>query len=389
VQVSLPKELLEKQVSEAVPWTLAKASGRSAGAAGKVTYEVKRDPLRVVVRDGELLVATRLVADIDVCKPIGPVCLHYGKCRPEWQATATVPATLSLDAAPRPRLSVAITRGCVLSPVGYDATPELERITSDQAKNARGQITRQVAAAHGSLLDAVEQARRGLRSGQDCVQIEPVSVAQTPLVERDGQLEFAFALGARLQLDCAPHRPKQPYEGGADPLPATEIVPQLDGHTRLVVARDLSFEALAESLTRDGTSVRLVSGIVDGKTRLVAGVSGLGQCDPEWVFVEPRIERNQLLVEPVGVDGANSAAARWLQEHGAVDLPEQLVRLRAHLQEFDDRLAGDLTRELRNGPLRVEGPLDLHPLTVPGPSHLRVGFELSGKLRVGASEASE
>jgi hypothetical protein len=312
--------------------------------------------------------------------------LHYGKCRPEWQATITVPSVVSLDDAPRPRMALGITHGCVLSPVGYDATPELERITREQARNARAEISRRVAAAHARLVAAVREARQGFALGeQGCVSVEPLAVQQTPLVDREGQFGFALRASARVGFECDPRSsPRQPYEGAPDPLPSTETVSAVDEHSRVLLTRDLRYEELAKALGRQGVSVRLSSGLVAGRAHLVAGLSGLGRCEPEWVEVESRLEAGQVVLQPVPA-GADSPAARWLQANGRADLPPELGRVQARLEDVQ-ALKSEFERRLDPG-VRLLGPVEVRPVTVPGAEALRVGYELAATLRVTGAES--
>lgn len=385
VALSLPKERIEKQLDEAVPWTLAKASGRSAGVAGKVSYEVRRSPLRLAVKDGDLVVTTELVAEIDVCKPLGPVCLHYGKCRPEWHAVITVPPLTALGDAPRPRLSLGITKGCVLSPVGYDATPELERITQEQARSARGEIGRHVAAGHAEVVRAIEEARRGFRlADESCVSIEPLAVQQTPLQLREGLVELSVAAKARVGFECARGPAPEPYEAADAELPLIETVESVEPQSSVLLTRDLGLDSLASSLAREGVTVRFESGVLGGSTRLLAGVSGLGRCEPEWVVVEPRVVEDRVLFSPLGAEVGASSGADWLRAHGSVALPGELARLRTQLSDVEGRIESETARRLVVTGVRVVAPLNVVPTALVGSDALRVGYRLEGALSIEA-----
>lgn len=388
IAVSVPKLELEQQLGRLVPKTLAKASRRSVGAAGRVDYHVERDALTLLVSEGELVTSTRLVADIDVCKPLGPVCLHYGRCRPEWQARVTVPSVVSLDEPPRPRLSLGMTRGCVLSPVGYDATPELERITQEQARSARGQIAARVAEAHERMVAGVRAAQRGRPLGDGCVRLEPVTVQQTPIREREGKLEFALLVRARVELECTTGPEPEPYEAVDDPLPLTESVAELDPESRVVLARELPYEELARGFADDGVSLRFASGKRGDDAVLLAGVSGLGRCDPEWVVVDPRIEGERLSLVPQTGEGVQSPAADWLRGRPGLELPAGLGRVGSELASADGWLDGDTAGALSEAGLQFDGPLATRTLATPGPTSLRVGFEVEGTLRVERGDAA-
>ena len=61
---------------------------------------------------------------------------------------------------PRSQVSVTVTRPCVLSPVGYDATPEIRRGAHQQAARAQAMIDGVLAQVRPAALQAIEQVPR-------------------------------------------------------------------------------------------------------------------------------------------------------------------------------------------------------------------------------------
>jgi hypothetical protein len=385
LRVEVPTEVVEAALADAVPWVLAKAEGRSLGAAGKVTYKVKRGPLQVSAADDELVVETRLVADIDVCKPLGPVCLHYGSCQPQWVARVTVPMDWSLNEPPSPKLALSIDKGCVLRPVGYDATPELRRITEDQARNARGQIQRSIAQEYEALHAGLRRAREGLRFGKgpdECLRFEPVSLERTRLRPDESVIGIGVAFTARTEWGCASLPVREPYEGGGPVWPDTKVVEQLNPASEIVVAQDTNYSALVLALTQADKKASVASGLLDGAPRMFAGVSGTSKCDPEWLAVEPAVSEDGLVLRPLGVPLAESETARFISMNARVSLAVSPTRLDAELRELETTWRARVDSELAARGLRLEGEIDGTTAAELGPEAVRSTLSYTGTLSV-------
>src|SRR5690606_34028340 len=129
-RLTLLGELSERQLlaelAAHIPGTLAQAKRRPIGAPGEVTYTVKRGALDSSVDNGVFHFVTLANAEIEICKPLGPFCVTYGRCQPVLATTVSMPLSLTRDFAwQRATSKVHAERGCRIA--GFDVT---ERLTS-------------------------------------------------------------------------------------------------------------------------------------------------------------------------------------------------------------------------------------------------------------------
>src|SRR5690606_7854341 len=187
VTVTVGEDHIQREIGKRVPTTLATGKGQSIGAAGKVSYTVVRKGFTVRSSDDEVSVTTSLLGDVNVCKPLGAICLRYGSCRPEWAVRVSLPTNWAQDSSLRPSTLVEVSKGCVLSPVGYNATPELERITKQQAGKVRGQIRQEVRRVERELQFGWERLHRPIQlAGGGCVSLEVDEIAYAPIQQQGG-----------------------------------------------------------------------------------------------------------------------------------------------------------------------------------------------------------
>jgi hypothetical protein len=148
----------------------------------------------------------------------------------------------------------------------------------------------------------------------------------------------------------------------------------------------LPYEAVAQALAQGDVSVHLLSGTLGGSPRLVAGVSGLGRCEPEWVVVEPRVAGDRVVFAPLGADDSDAPAVSWLKQHASIALPPALVRLRTKLDRAEERFSTEAPRRLAGTGIRLDAPIAVVPTAKPGSETLRVGYSVEGTLKVVPSE---
>lgn len=204
VSVSVHEDHIQREIGKRVPTTLATGKGQAIGAAGKVSYTVKRKGFSVRSGEDEISVTTSLFGEVDVCKPIGAMCLRYGSCRPEWAVRVGLPTDWARDPSIRPSTLVEVSKGCVLRPVGYNATPELERITRQQASKVRSQIRQEVRRIERELSFGWERLRRPISlAGGGCVRLEVDEIAYAPIQQEGGLLSTRAEARGRLHGDCS------------------------------------------------------------------------------------------------------------------------------------------------------------------------------------------
>ncbi len=380
---------LSREIQKRVPRTLASVRRRPSGAIGDVSYVVTRGAIAINLKGEKLVATVPVAAQVEVCKPLGPLCIRYGTCNPRLAAHATVPLVLGDNYnLGRARASVALTRSCIIA--GFNAGPEIRKI----ARRQIGGIERQINAAVPPFRPYVNGAWQLLHvpvalSRNTCLKIEPEALSQSPPRQKGGVVSMRLAAMARASFE----EPCADSESAAapSPLPTRRIDKKLPSGSELRVPLRLGWEDVSAELSRSvrgsagkvavlkvaasgqlsegAPRVRLdvtVDGTVCGEASLVAepfydkergrirlrGVRGLGASLRELRPVLERIER--LAEVPVAVD--TSAAARGLTravESAVGDLPKN-VKLDLSVQPAE---IGEVVAEARgiSAVLRVRG----------------------------------
>ncbi len=346
IEVVVEQSLVEQELSRNVPYTLASAKNQSVGAPGKVTYKVNREGFRVGATQEGIEVTTRLLGDIDVCKPVGPFCVAYGSCDPRWAVNVKVPTDFDQDLSLRVRTSVDVTKGCVLRPVGYDATSEIERITRQQVRGVRqrirselGRIERQIETGWRRLHEPI-----ALADGT-CLQLRVDGLQYRPVQAHQGQLTTAIAASGALALGCTPEAPEdagavgvsRSSSGGPRVKAQADLVPAID----LAVGYEWPLDAVRAALTRAlGRDVELevVGGSDGGPNRLFVNLAAGSAC-PKWVHVTPTLNAHRLSLRPSTSEAealpAVAAPIAYTQLGPAVDQLEKRLREGIAQSEYD------------------------------------------------------
>jgi hypothetical protein len=175
----------------------------------------------------------------------------------------------------------------------------------------------------------------------------------------EGELSWAVALEGRAELGC-------PSTDGADPssdemsFPAAKPYVKSATPPRVVVTDQVTFEQFSESVlsftTKTGGegSLSLVSGTIDGKPHLVAGVAGVATCGEQWVSVVPEVDGGELTLRATEPSRVDPKVIEWLKVRARTALPDALARL-AHKAEQASVLGLDAAQaELAQRGLQLE-----------------------------------
>lgn len=291
ISVSIPSASLEEAVEQWLPRTVAEGRNVPAGVAGRATFNVTRGAPELRTTDAGLSAAVQLRGNIQLCKPLGPVCVEYGKCRPEWTARLTVASPWTLSTEPTIDASVDITRGCILSPVNVDATAELRRVTDDEVAKLHKQLRREVRAQHRTLLKRLRSEGTTLQlEGGDCVELEP-SAAELSLGERNGTFAAAIRLQGTLSEGChttndATHK--------ADALGRVSVATrsEVDPETRLHLDHRIPIASLAAQWQPNVGASRMHVASTHG--HVLVQVSPWRDCNIGWALLRPAFDGRQL-----------------------------------------------------------------------------------------------
>jgi hypothetical protein len=348
---------LSAELGARVPKQLAEARGRDVGAPGKLSYTITRGGFRYNVGSGSLSIETDLSGKLEVCKPLGPVCLRYGDCRPAWNASVSLP--LEWTEPLKATTQVQMTSGCVLKPVGYDATTQVEEVTAREA----GKIDRRI---DSELAEAQRGWLARLREGLHPVKILPEGDAEplclsvttqaleydvTPAPEGEpAGVSVAAQVQGDLNLSCEGPRPLP------TPRWAPGLAPEIDVHIPLAV----SFQELEAQLSRNApapVSLRSFRSFApEGLNTLFVGLDGYDACGTLWLLVQPRLtpEGIQLITQATG------RAAAWLNAQ-VVPSPRERAALEAALAKTQTRLETQLERLKTEQDVHVQLRTELQP----------------------------
>lgn len=357
------RRLLQELHGE-VPQVLAQAKGRKIGDLGKLTYNVRRGDLNVAIERNNLVVSTPLQGNVQVCKPIGPICVRYGACTPRWVAQISVP--LQWTSPLRATTRVELTNRCVLKPVGYNATGRLKKITSEQEAKIAQRINRQLRRAQRQLWERFSEGLKPVRipgnDGSDSV--NPDDDASTGCIGfvpkhleydlSESKSDKLFVVSAqmvgRVTQDCQTRAapPEPTFNSELDPTIQLNASVQL-GYPQIV--KQLQANAIGE--------VVVMSSLAPESThnQLHVGLGGYAECGLTWLKVTPQLSKSAIHLWPVA-DGpvadspvaagsaAKDRAAKWLTRQ-KLQLPQERPRLQQALGRFEsiwNRQAAEIER---------------------------------------------
>jgi hypothetical protein len=221
--VRVPLARIRKELEARVPVRVAAESDQDIGTAGRLTYTVDRGPFSFAVNDGKLSVRTDLTSRASVCKPLGPLgCQPYASCTP----TARMEATLPIALSPKWKVGsstvrIDVVKGCQVTPLGIDVTPEIERRIAVKARAVQAQIDRAIPSLQPAIESGWGNVQGVLPIGSDaCAFAAPSKALQGPASIVDDQLVARGAIIASPTVEepCpAPPPPKPPPDLVQDP----------------------------------------------------------------------------------------------------------------------------------------------------------------------------
>jgi hypothetical protein len=350
VELSVSRERIQDELGRRVPSTLDQAT-RDIGAPGRVTYVVTRGPFAVDLRNDRLVTTTRVRARVDVCKELGPFCVHYGHCDPSLLAVASVPLLPGSDYSLGPsQVSVTVEQGCTIA--GYDATSELERIARQQAAVTQ----RRIDAAMPQLGPQVGQAwstlaQPWLVEGVGCLLARPKSLKLVRPTLEGGRITARVGMDA--ELGWSPACPGAAEVAPSPPLPPPAVVQHIARESHLELGIRLGWNEagaeLAKSLAGPGDDsimeLRARPALVGGRKWLALGLHRRGlQCETMWLLSEPSYDPSQgnvgLRVEKLLAGNAADypAVKRLLEERGRILLPFRPERVKELMGKLAARL---------------------------------------------------
>lgn len=364
-EIDVAESELISAIERAVPVQLARAQDRAIGAPGKATYTVRRGRPRLQFEDQTVEVIVPISATIDVCKPIGSMCLGYGHCEPEFEASfrlSSVPGQNYQWGAPRGQIKT--KKKCV---IGIDVTPQLESLARQEMSRVEQQVKSELPRLDLLLQSGLEAARSPIALGdpQDkgCFR---ASIERTLFLppRKEGQ-RIRLGVGARGELepiaDCRRAATRQSL-----PLSETLAVPKAPSQSVVWFSRELSLPYLRETLHKKLTNrapgtlqvrdveLLLTSQGVAFRLELTGNV-----CGSFWILTRQEVDETERILRflPAELDETLGTELRsflvtWMKERAEVSL-ESLFRQREQGRALLEREL----RSLQEGGITLRGEL--------------------------------
>ena len=191
-------------ISAQVPATLAHEKDRPIGAPGRVTYTVTRGTIDSSLRDGAFHVTTLANASIEVCKPLGPFCVTYGRCQPVLATTVSLPLALNDDYGYKPvTTTLRAERGCQIA--GFDVTPRLTSLARSNLDTIQKRIERSLPPIRPWAERLWELTRNPLfLDAKHCLRVTPKRFVQAPAKATPTGYELGVGVDLNVELttDC-------------------------------------------------------------------------------------------------------------------------------------------------------------------------------------------
>jgi hypothetical protein len=370
VEARAKKSGLSREIGKRVPQTLASVRQQPQGAVGNVSYVVTRGPIAVALKGADFVATVPVAAEVEICKPLGPVCIRYGACSPRLTAHARVPLVLGDDYdLKRARVSIALTRSCVIA--GFDAGPEIRKNAARQIGSIERQINSAVPPFRPYLSGAWQLLHVPISlSRNSCLRIEPRSLKQSPPRDDAGVISMRLAaeLRASLEEPCTEPQAAKPVPA----LPPRQVDATLPTESKLRVPLRLGWEDVSAALSRSSAGgsaeakvlrVRASGQLLAGLPRVRLDVTADGVVCGEVSFVaEPYFDtdrgriRLRKLVQLAPVAGANALATR-IEKRAEVPLAVDLDAAARGLKSAVEAAVADVPKD-------IQVSLDIEPARI-------------------------
>lgn len=320
------KQQVLNQLAMQIPDTLAHENRRPIGTPGEVTYTVTRGSMDSTLRDGTFAVTTLAKAEIEVCKPLGPFCVTYGRCQPVLATTVALPLSLTDDYAWKPlSTSVRAERGCQIA--GFDVTPRLTSLAKQNLDGIERRIARSLPPIKPWATRVWELAHNPLfLNASECLRATPKRFVQAPA--RETQSGYKLALGVDLTLELTTDCERDESPAPLEPL-ATQSA--LNPRPGFLLAQSIDTKTVSAQLTESAGGA---FGSGESIRSIVAHTSSTGQA-------------NELLLE-VTLDGV-TCGTTWLRvELGPAESDAMKPTRVEFVAEHPPEAFADLPGALRN-----------------------------------------
>jgi hypothetical protein len=336
VVVEVEDSSLQQLFDDVLPTTVASDKDVKAGAAGRASYEIKRGVLTATAGSHGVELLTRLRGDIQLCKPLGAVCFGYGRCYPEWEAKVTLPRQVTQAHTPHVGFDLKLRKGCVLSPVRFDATSQLKEITDQQERKIEEQINRSLGNHFKRLRSSWAEGfgTYKLASGA-CVSVEPESarVALRTPSEGNGTKYTAVAeLSSVTRLNCE--------QRALAPSFAVAVSDNVPHDTHVVTEHVVPWSSLEQEWAQAEPNVRV--SVRPSGSEIFVRLAPFGGCQAAWGRFSPQLTAGSIRLAPLQV--SDTTLSTWVAQRGPL-AAVQTAHHQAIVRELAARFAAPIEAE--------------------------------------------
>lgn len=360
----LPEVELVQWVEKQIPPRLAQAKNQPVGAPGQATYRVDRGRPQISADGKNLRLTLPVQANIEVCKPLGTVCLRYGQCEPSFE----VEFTQSLDLGssykwPTPRGRVQAKKRCV---IGLDVTSQITKLAEAEVKKIEKQIQKQLPPLEPLVRELLSNTLAPLpEQGSACLHMDAEKVNFSAPRKQGEQFLLGWGVEGHLarQESCSPGKEKKK-------LPPLQLKSVEKEEVALWVETELLFSQWEQEINqalrgRPEERLRIM------QVRVHPASSGVlfelevrgSLCGSVWVEAAPqfhketaKIQFSRFQVKSQLPEETTRALEAYLAEKAQISAQPALTRKKRVEEELSQRLE----RELKNTPgivgKRLEDP---------------------------------
>lgn len=248
VAIEAKLSALQRELGSRVPVTLARERRRPVGAAGDVSYVVRRGAIGLKLDSDRLLVSVPVDVDVEICKPLGPFCPTYGRCQPRLSAVASVPALLDERyAVGKSRVAISVVSPCTIA--GIDATPEIRQQARQQVGNVQARIDASMPELRSSVASMWELLHHPVALGKTtCLRITPDRISQARPVASKDTLRARISAEGELGIEDPCEAPEAPVRPA--PLPRLATLEEVPDDVVLRVPIRTSWVDISAAFTR-------------------------------------------------------------------------------------------------------------------------------------------
>lgn len=388
LSADVPLSAILSRVEKEAPRQLAAEKGRDIGAAGRADFVVRRGTPSLRADGKTLELDVPVDATIDVCKPLGSMCLGYGHCEPAFTARFKTEARLDGFDWPDLRSSIRVEKRCVIA---IDVTDQIVALAERELSRIEKRLEKSLPPLEPSLERALAFTRAPLALPDgSCLQVTPRESFYVPPRVDNGRFRLGVGIIGHVErpADCQSRstttRPSAPRAVETAPAAPTVELPFLLESSQLEAR--LSEQLVRES--QDGLQIRHVGLTPRGDGALVRLELAGDFCGALELLAEPDFDaelsrlvwKNLRFATSVPDDLRRAVSSTWTRS-ASLDLADLKAKKQSFLAAWDAELKRSLPRDVPVRLTRSTGPSD-RGRAVTTSTGVVVAFEVPGTFQL-------